>query len=101
MTYVERLTLTLPADPALSRLIRLVVLHFLRHNGVGAAAARRGARTVEGKCAPWLRALASRRGRNTLSIALAAGARILAVDGESKAPRARRRLLRAARRPSP
>jgi hypothetical protein len=43
----ETLVFTIPGDPALSRLGRLVASHFLRQNGVKAAAARRGALAVE------------------------------------------------------
>jgi len=54
----ETLMLSLPADPALARLARLVSSHFFRQNGLTAAAARRGARAVEKRCRPILRAAA-------------------------------------------
>jgi hypothetical protein len=46
----ETLTLTLPVDPDLVLLTRLVSSHFFRQNGLTAAAARRGARVVERRC---------------------------------------------------
>lgn len=43
----DRLVLTLPPEPALARLTRLVTLHFLRQAGVKTAEARQKARSVE------------------------------------------------------
>ena len=54
----DTLTLTLPADPDLALLTRLVSNHFFRQNGLTAAAARRGARLVERRCRPLLVAAA-------------------------------------------
>jgi anti-sigma regulatory factor (Ser/Thr protein kinase) len=68
----QTLELTLPADPELARLARLVSAHFFRQNGLTAAAARRGARAVEKRCRPILRAAArrSRHGRAALVLVL-------------------------------
>ena len=54
----ETLVLTLPADPELVRLTGIVSTHFFRQNGLTAAASRRGARVVEKRCGPLLRAAA-------------------------------------------
>jgi len=54
----EILALTLPADPALACLTGLVSTHFFRQNGIGAAAARRGARSVVKRFRVLLRAAA-------------------------------------------
>lgn len=43
----ETLVFSMPGDPALARLGRLVASHFLRQNGIKGAAARRGALAVE------------------------------------------------------
>ena len=43
----DRLVLTLPLEPALARLTRLVTLHFLKQQGVKAGEARIRARSVE------------------------------------------------------
>jgi hypothetical protein len=45
----DRLVLTLPAEPALARLTRLVTLHFLRQQGVKAGEARLRAKSVESR----------------------------------------------------
>jgi hypothetical protein len=58
----DTLVLTLPADPELAQLTRLVSTHFFRQSGLTAAAARRGAQFVEKRCRPLLR-LAARRER--------------------------------------
>jgi len=50
----DALTLTLPADPDLALLARMVSHHFFRQNGLTAAEARRGARVVEKRCRPLL-----------------------------------------------
>ena len=55
------LVLTLPPDPELKPLTRLVSTHFLRQNGANAATARRGARAVEKRCGALLRAAARLR----------------------------------------
>jgi hypothetical protein len=57
----ETLVLALPADPELVRLTGIASTHFFRQNGLTLAAARRGARTVEKRCRPLLRA-AARKG---------------------------------------
>ena len=59
----ETLVLTLPADPDLARLTGLVTTHFFRQNGVGAAAARRGARSVVRRCRGLLRVAARSSGQ--------------------------------------
>lgn len=43
----ETLLLSLPPDPGLARLARLVALHFFRQNGLRAGVARSGADKVE------------------------------------------------------
>lgn len=63
------LVLTLPGEPALARLARLVASHFLRQNGVKAAAARRGALAVEKGFRTLLRA-AARSGRSGRALVL-------------------------------
>ncbi|MBI1950198.1 MAG: hypothetical protein HYS34_02395 [Acidobacteria bacterium] len=65
----EALVLTLPGEPALARLARLVTSHFLRQNGVRAAAARRGALAVEKGFRRLIRA-ASRSGRGGRALVL-------------------------------
>ncbi len=45
----DRLVLTLPPEPALARLTRLVTLHFLRQQGVKAGEARLRAKSVESR----------------------------------------------------
>jgi hypothetical protein len=57
----ELLILRLPPDPGLARIVRRVVLHFLRQNGRRTRAARSAARSVERGCAAALRARTSRR----------------------------------------
>ena len=58
----DTLTLTLPADPDLALLTRLVSSHFFQQNGLTAAAARRGARVVERRCRPLLVAASRKEG---------------------------------------
>lgn len=43
----DRLVLTLPPEPSLARLTRLVTLHFLKQQGVGTGEARQRAKSVE------------------------------------------------------
>lgn len=45
----DRLVLTLPLEPALARLTRLVTLHFLKQQGVKPGEARLKARSVESR----------------------------------------------------
>lgn len=45
----DRLVLTLPPEPALARLTRLVTLHFLKQQGVKPGEARLRARSVESR----------------------------------------------------
>lgn len=45
----DRLVLTLPPEPGLARLTRLVTLHFLRQQGVKAGEARLRAKSVESR----------------------------------------------------
>ncbi len=52
----ETLVLTLPSDPSLARLARLVSLHFFRQNGARMLESRRAARVVEARCRELLRA---------------------------------------------
>ena len=81
----ETLELTLPADPALARLARLVSAHFFRQNGLTAAEAHRGAKAVEKRCRPILRAAArgERRGRAALVLVLRPQSAILEVVGRA------------------
>lgn len=96
----ERLVLTLPLDPRLCRLARLVTLHFLRHNGVASAAARRGARSVQERCAAWARGAPRARGDGSLAVVLTTGPRTLEIDGAIGARGPRRSLFRCPR-PAP
>lgn len=59
----ECLVLTMPPDPGLARVARLVSLHFFRQNGVRAPASRRQAGLVEARCRVLLRAPAGPRRR--------------------------------------
>lgn len=43
----ETLVLSMPTDPGLARLARLVALHFFRQNGLGMGVSRSGATKVE------------------------------------------------------
>jgi hypothetical protein len=80
----QTLTLTLAADPELSRLTGLVTTHFLRQNGLTAAAARRGAGAVERRCRSLLLA-ARRSGRRdtALVLTLRPGSSTLEVFGRA------------------
>jgi len=82
---LETLVLTLPADPDLARLTRLVSTHFFRQNGLNAAAARRGAQAVERRCGPILRAAArkGRRGGTALVLVLRPRRATLEVIGRA------------------
>ncbi|HUD71988.1 MAG TPA: hypothetical protein VMQ62_08505 [Dongiaceae bacterium] len=66
----DRLVLTLPPEPALARLTRLVTLHFLRQQGVKAGEARLRAKSVETRARAVLTkvrkaaSVAAGRGRN-------------------------------------
>lgn len=68
----ETLVLTLPADPGLAGLTRMVSAHFFRQHGVAASDSRRGARRVEARCRTLLRAAAraSRGGDASLVLVL-------------------------------
>ena len=79
------LTLTLPPDPQLAGVAGLVSHHFFRQNGLTVAAARRGARTVERRCRPFLRAAArkSRGGGVGLVLELRPRAATLEVFGRA------------------
>ena len=80
----EILALTLPADPALACLTGLVSTHFFRQNGIGAAAARRGARSVVRRFRVLLRAAArSSRQAHTLVLLLETRASFLEVIGRA------------------
>jgi hypothetical protein len=85
------LVLTLPVDPSLARLTRLVALHLLRQNGFKVTFARRAAREVERRCRNLLRtpggARGARRGR-PLTLVLACRGGFLEV--EARAPGAGR-----------
>ncbi len=97
----ETLVLTLPPDPGLARLGGVVTLHFLRLNGAGLAAARRGARAVEKRCQALLRAAgrptaggAAGRGGRPVVLTLSAAAGALEVFGRPGADGTRSRLVR-------
>jgi len=79
------LTLTLPPDPELAGMAGLVCNHFFRQNGLTVAAARRGARLVERRCLPFLRAAARSHnaGRRGLVLVLRPGKATLEVFGKS------------------
>jgi hypothetical protein len=79
------LTLTLPADPDLAGMAGLVSNHFFRQNGLTVAAARRGARVVERRCRPFLRAAAraSRGRRGALVLLLCPRTTTLEVFGKA------------------
>ena len=66
----ETLVLTLPADPELTRLTGIVSTHFFRQNGMTVAAARLGARAVERRCRPILRAAARKAVRGGAALVL-------------------------------
>ena len=93
----ETLVLTLPGEPALARQARLVASHFLRQNGVKAAAARRGALAVEKGFRRLVRAAArSGRGRRALVLVLQPRPAYLEVVGRAGGG-PKTRLLRLAR----
>jgi hypothetical protein len=81
----QTLVLSLPADPELARLARLVSTHFFRQHGLTAAAARRQAAAVERRCRPILRAAArrARRGRAALVLVLRPQRATLEVIGRA------------------
>ncbi len=94
----DRLILTLPSDPRLAPLTRLVTLHFLRQNGVGVVKARIGARTVEKRCRASLRT--ARRTASALVLVLTAGARAVEASDRSGTRGHGSRILRL-ERPGP
>jgi hypothetical protein len=98
--WSERLVLTLPLDPRLCCLARLVALHFLRHNGIASVAARRGARRVQERCQAWIRGVPKRGGNRPLAIVLTSRPGTLEIEGAIGARGARRSLLRCPR-PTP
>jgi hypothetical protein len=77
------LVLTLPPDPSLARLTRLVALHFLRQNGLRPRAARRSARLVARRCLVLLGPAGRARraaARRPLTIVLTPRTRVLEVS---------------------
>lgn len=97
----ERLVVTLPPDPGLARLARRVAQHFLRQQGLGAAAARKGARAVERRCRRILEAAAAAaRSRRPLVLVLTSTGPFLEVLGPRRASGTGRRLCRF-QRPQP
>jgi hypothetical protein len=97
----EILTLTLPLDPRLARLGRLVTLHFLRHNGIAAGVARSRALRVEAACRHLLRGRAGARGaRGAVLLRMVAHGSALEVTGRAAGgrPTPLLRIARAARR---
>jgi len=80
----ETLVFTLPGDPALSRLARLVASHFLRQNGVKTVAARRGALAVERGIRKLLKSAArSRQGGRGVVLVLQPQPAALEVTGRA------------------
>jgi len=81
----EIMTLTLPFEPRLSRLGRLTALHFFKHNGVAAGAARKRAIEVETACRRLLRRrTGSRPATGVILIRLIArGSRVEVIGGGS------------------
>jgi hypothetical protein len=76
----ERIIVTLPPDPGLARLARRVAQYFLRQNGLGTVAARRGALSVERRCRSVLKLAATRAGSpHPVVFVLASGERVLEV----------------------
>ncbi|HEV8701894.1 MAG TPA: hypothetical protein VGV60_11540 [Candidatus Polarisedimenticolia bacterium] len=97
----ETLVFTLPGDPALSRLARLVASHFLRQNGIKTVAARRGALAVEKGLRKILKS-AARSGRSGRGVVLVLQPRPAAIEVTGRAVGGpKTRLLRLMRpRPS-
>ena len=98
------LALTIPPDPALSRLARLAALHFLRQNGLKVMTARRAARAVERRCRTLLRAARRSRGAGAgrpVTLLLAADGEFLVVRVRPGAARATSPLVRIRRPPAP
>ena len=97
----EKLTLSLPPDPALAGLTQMVTVHFLRQNGVAPHVARRSARTVKARAQVLLKAGArdAGRGRRALDLVLTCGGRTLEAvlrSGAAAGPRPLVRLERPA-----
>lgn len=93
----ETLVFTMPGDPTLSRLGRLVASHFLRQNGIKAAAARRGALAVERGLRKLLAGAARSGGRaQAIVLVLQPKPAVLEVTGR-RAGGPRTRLLSLAR----
>jgi hypothetical protein len=96
----EIVVLTLPHDPRLARLTRLVTLHFLVQNGIRAGRARRGARDVERLCHILLKHASRRRDRPIdppLILTLSSKSRTLEVSGRQGPGGARSSLVRLER----
>jgi len=108
----ETLFLSIPSDPGLARIARLVSLHFLKQNGVKARESRLEAGLVETRCRALLRASAGRgAGRaaqgNRVAVplmfvmTLVSGIRELEVSIRRSDGSGRRRLLRLRRPAAP
>jgi len=108
----ETLFLSIPSDPGLARIARLVSLHFLKQNGVRTRESRLEAGLVETRCRALLRASAvrgtgraSRRSRVAGSLmfvlTLVSGIRELEVRIRRNDGSGRRRLLRLRRPAAP
>jgi hypothetical protein len=78
----ETLVFTVPGDPALSRLGRLVASHFLRQNGVKGAVARRGALAVERGLRKLLTGAARSSGGRAVVLVLQPKPTVLEVTGK-------------------
>lgn len=82
----ERMVVTLPPDPGLARLARRVAQYFFRQNGMGTAAARRGALSVEKHCRRILEsAAATARSPRPVVFVLASRERVLEILGPRRA----------------
>jgi len=89
----EKLVLTLPTDPALLRLTRLVTQHFLQHNGLGVTQARRQGAIVEAHCLRLLRTRGRGDAGRVLVIVLTARAGSVEVTGRGPHGGPARRIL--------
>jgi len=94
---LERLVLTLPSDPSLARLTRLVTQHFFRHNGLRAAQARRQGAIVEARCLRLLRSTGRGDAGRPLVLVLIARPGSLEVTGRDARGGPARRILRIGR----
>ena len=96
---MERLVLSLPAEPDLARLTRRVTYHFCRENGIRTIDARKGARQVERGCHAMLKRASGRTGEggSALVLVLTSGMRALEAIVRQRTRGAARRLFRLER----